>query len=70
MNRPGVILLSCAVLLLPEIARAQNASLEICNNGKLDLFVAVAARIQTFITGYKWSTKGWYTGAVGKCATV
>jgi hypothetical protein len=70
MNRPSVILLSCTALLLPVIARAQSASLEICNNGKLDLYVAVAARIQTFITGYKWSTKGWYTVAVGKCETV
>ncbi|MDQ2766278.1 MAG: DUF1036 domain-containing protein [Gemmatimonadota bacterium] len=70
MNKMGVILLSCAALLLPDIARAQDASLEICNNGQLDVFVAVAARIQTFITGYKWQTKGWYTVAVGKCATV
>ncbi|HMI57774.1 MAG TPA: DUF1036 domain-containing protein, partial [Gemmatimonadaceae bacterium] len=70
MNRPGLILLSCAALLLPDIARAQSASLEICNNGQIDVFVAVAARIQTFITGYKWKTRGWYTVAVGKCATV
>jgi hypothetical protein len=70
MNKPAVILLSCAALLLPHAASAQNASLEICNNGKLDLHVAVAARIQTFITGYKWRTQGWYTAAPGKCATV
>ena len=70
MNRTRVILLSCAALLLPELASAQNATLEICNNGKIDVFVAVAARIQTFVTGYKWKTRGWYTVAVGKCATV
>ena len=58
-------------MLLPELLRRRkNATLEICNNGKIDVFVAVAARIQTFVTGYKWKTSGWYTVAVGKCATV
>lgn len=70
MNRLGVTLLSCAALLLPGIASAQEASLEICNNGRLDVDVAVAARIQSFITGYTWKTRGWYTVTAGTCATV
>jgi uncharacterized protein DUF1036 len=70
MNKLGVILLSCAALLLPGIALAQDASLEVCNNGRADVDVAVAARIQSFITGYTWKTRGWYTVAAGTCATV
>ena len=70
MNRFGVILLSCATLLLPAIGSAQSATLEICNNGRLDIDVAVAARIQSFVTGYTWKTRGWYTVAAGTCQTV
>lgn len=70
MSKLGVILSSCAALLLPGIALAQDASLEICNNGRADVDVAVAARIQSFITGYTWKTRGWYTVAAGTCATV
>jgi hypothetical protein len=70
VNKPGVILLSCAVLLIPGMASAQEAKLEICSNGRLDIDVAVAARIQSFITGYTWKTRGWYTVAAGACATV
>ena len=70
MSRLPVILLSCAALLLPCTASAQDASLEICNNGRADVDVAVAARIQSFITGYTWKTSGWYTVAAGTCATV
>lgn len=70
MNRLTVILWSCAALLLPGIASAQSAKLEICNNGRLDIDVAVAARIQSFITGYTWKTRGWYTVASGTCETV
>jgi hypothetical protein len=70
VSRLRVILLICAALLLPRIASAQDASLEICNNGRADVDVAVAARIQSFITGYTWKTRGWYTVAAGTCATV
>ena len=70
MNNRGVMLLSCAALLLPAIASAQSATLEICNNGRADIDVAVAARIQSFVTGYTWKTRGWYTVAAGKCETV
>jgi hypothetical protein len=70
MNRLGVILLSCAALLLPVGAAAQEATLEICNNGRLDIDVALAARIQSFVTGYTWKTIGWYTVAAGTCGTV
>ena len=70
MNRFGVLLSSCAILLLPAIGSAQSATLEVCNNGRLDVDVAVAARIQSFITGYTWKTRGWYTVAAGTCAPV
>ncbi len=70
MTKLGVFLLSCAALMLPAIASAQNATLEICNNGRLDIVIAVAARIQKFITGYKWTTQGWFTAAAGQCTTV
>jgi hypothetical protein len=70
MHTLRVILLSCATLLLPGIASAQSATLEICNNGRLDIDVAVAARIQSFVTGYTWKTRGWYTVAAGTCQTV
>jgi Protein of unknown function (DUF1036) len=70
MNKLSVILSSCAALLLPGVASAQSAKLEICNDGRLDVFVAVAARIQTFITGYKWKTQGWYTVKAGECQIV
>jgi hypothetical protein len=70
VSRLRVVLLLCAALLLPRIASAQDASLEICNNGRADVDVAVAARIQSFITGYTWKTRGWYTVAAGTCATV
>ena len=70
MKKLGVILLSCVALLIPATALAQEAKLEICNNGRLDIDVAVAARIQSFITGYTWKTRGWYTVAAGTCATV
>jgi hypothetical protein len=70
MKSLRVILSLCATMLLPCIASAQDASLEICNNGRADVDVAVAARIQSFITGYTWKTSGWYTVAAGTCATV
>jgi len=70
VNKLGVILSSCAAMLLPGIASAQSAKLEICNEGRLDIDVAVAARIQYVITGYRWKTRGWYTVAAGTCAVV
>jgi hypothetical protein len=70
VSRIPVFLLICAALLLPRTALAQEATLEICNNGKLDVDVAVAARIQSFITGYTWKTRGWFTVAAGTCGTV
>jgi len=70
MRKLVAILSSCAMLLLPEIGSAQNATLEICNKGRVDIHVAVASRIQKFITGYKWTTQGWYAVAAGKCETV
>jgi hypothetical protein len=70
MNRFGVLLSSCALLFLPAVAPAQNATLEICNNAKITLNVAYAARIQLFITGYRWQTSGWYVVEAGQCKTV
>ena len=70
MSRLRAILSSCALLSFPAIASAQSASLEICNDGRLDVDVAVAARIQLFITGYRWKTTGWYTVAAGTCEVV
>ena len=70
MKGPRLVVLFFAAMLLPRIASAQDASLEICNNGRADVDVAVAARIQSFITGYTWKTSGWYTVAAGTCATV
>jgi hypothetical protein len=70
MSRFGVVLLSGVILFSPAIASAQTATLEICNNGRLDVDVAVAARIQLFITGYRWKSTGWYTVPAGGCAVV
>lgn len=70
MSRVGAILSSCALLLWPALVSAQSAQLEICNNGRVDVDVAVAARIQLFITGYRWKTIGWYAVAVGSCSVV
>ena len=70
MNRFGVLLSSCAILFFPAIGSSQSATLEICNNGRLDIDVAVAARIQSFITGYTWKTRGWFTVVAGTCGTV
>lgn len=70
MNRFGVVLLSGVILLSPAIVSAQSATLEICNNGRVDVDVAVAARIQLFMTGYRWKSTGWYTVAAGTCAVV
>ena len=70
MNRFGVLLSSCTILFFPAIASAQNATLEICNNAKISVNVAYAARIQLFITGYKWKTAGWFVVDAGECAVV
>jgi hypothetical protein len=70
MNRFAVLLSSCAILCVPAIASAQNATLEICNNAKISVNVAYAARIQLFITGYKWKTAGWFVVDPGECAVV
>ena len=43
MNRFGVLLSSCAILFVPVIASAQDATLEICNNAKITVNVAYAA---------------------------
>ena len=66
----AAILSSCALFLLPSTGSAQNATLEICNNGPIPVYVAYAARIQLFITGYKWKTTGWYIVAAGTCGVV
>ena len=70
MHRLAVILLSGAAVLLPVRASAQSAKLEICNNGSLDVDIAVAARIQSFVTGYTWKTRGWFTVNSGTCSIV
>ena len=70
MNRFGVLLSSCAMLSVPAIASAQNATLEICNNAKIPVTVAYAARIQLFITGYRWKTAGWFVVEAGQCEVV
>jgi hypothetical protein len=70
MSRLSVVLSSCAVLLIPSISSAQSATLEICNNAKIPVNVAYAARIQLFITGYRWQTSGWYVVDAGECKVV
>jgi uncharacterized protein DUF1036 len=70
MNRFGVLLSSCAILFVPAIASAQDATLEICNNAKITVNVAYAARIQLPITGYRWQTSGWYVVNAGECKVV
>lgn len=70
MNRFVAILSCSAMLFLPAIGSAQDATLEVCNNGPVTVNVAYAARIQLFITGYKWKTTGWYVVDPGKCGVV
>jgi hypothetical protein len=70
MSRFSAILSSCAMFLLPAIGSAQSATLEICNNARIPVNVAYAARIQLFITGYKWKTTGWYVVDAGECKVV
>jgi hypothetical protein len=65
-----VILLSGAMLSSPAIVPAQTASLEICNNSRLEIDVAVAARIQYILTGYRWKSSGWYPVAAHSCQVV
>lgn len=65
-----VVLLSSVILFSPAIVSAQNASLEICNNGRFEIDVAVAARVQLFITGYQWKNSGWYQVPARGCAVV
>jgi hypothetical protein len=70
MNRFGVLLTSCGVIALPATLTAQRASLEFCNHGKIAINVAYAARIQLFLTGYRWETSGWYPVDPGACKVV
>lgn len=70
MNRFAVLLTSCALIALPATLAAQRASLEICNHGPIPVDVAYAARIQLFITGYRWATSGWWLVKPGACTTV
>jgi hypothetical protein len=65
-----LILLSGAIAICPAMIPAQTASLEVCNNGRKEIDVAVAARIQLFITGYKWKNSGWYAVPARGCAVV
>ncbi len=70
MNRSGGLVTSCAIIALPAILSAQEATLEICNKGPIAINVAYAARIQLFITGYRWETSGWYAVDPGACKVV
>ena len=70
MKKSRLILLSSAIAICPAMIPAQTASLEICNNGQKEIDVAVAARIQLFITGYKWKSTGWYAVPARDCAVV
>lgn len=70
MVRLGVLLSNCAILVFPAIVSAQSATLEICNNGPVSVNVAHAARIQLFLTGYRWESRGWYVVDAGKCKVV
>ena len=70
MKRFSVILLSGVILLSPAVVLAQTASLEICNNGRFEIDVAVAARIQYIITGYRWESSGWHEVPARGCAVV
>mgnify|MGYP003297223181 CR=1 FL=1 len=70
MNRFDVLLTSCAMFACPAILSAQSASLEICNKGPVQIRVAYAARIQLFLTGYRWETSGWYPVDPGDCKVV
>jgi hypothetical protein len=64
------VLLSGVILFSPAIVASQSASLEICNNGRLEIDVAVAARIQYILTGYRWKSSGWYAVPARSCAVV
>jgi hypothetical protein len=70
LKKSRLILLSSAIAICPAMIPAQTASLEICNNGQKEIDVAVAARIQLFITGYKWKSTGWYAVPARDCAVV
>ena len=70
MKRFDVLLTSCALFACPAMLSAQDASLEICNKGPVQIRVAYAARIQLFLTGYRWDTRGWYTVDAGACTVV
>lgn len=70
MHRFGVLLTSCAMIACPAIVHAQTATLTICNKGPVTIDVAYAARIQLFITGYRWETRGWYLVKAGACEVV
>ncbi len=70
MKTSSVVLLIGAMLAAPAMVSAQNASLEICNNGRFEIDVAVAARVQLFITGYQWKNSGWYQVPARSCAVV
>src|SRR4051812_21326050 len=70
MNRFNVLLASCAMFACPLILSAQSARLEVCNKGPIPVNVAYAARIQLFITGYRWETSGWYPVDPGACTVV
>jgi hypothetical protein len=70
MNRFAVLLTSCTMFACPAILSAQSATLEICNKGPIAINVAYAARIQLFLTGYRWETSGWYSVDPGACKVV
>jgi uncharacterized membrane protein len=70
MIRPTLLLPTCALLAFPAILPAQKATLTICNKGPASINVAYAARIQLFLTGYHWATRGWYFLSAGQCGVV
>ncbi len=70
MLRLVALLPTCALFALPATMPAQNATLTVCNKGPLPINIAYAARIQLFITGYRWETSGWYVVDAGACKLV
>jgi hypothetical protein len=70
VKRIELLLMSGAMFACPAILRAQDASLEICNKGPVQIRVAHASRIQLFITGYRWETVGWHAVDPGECTVV
>src|SRR5437870_10795375 len=70
MGRLWMLVLTGFLLAPPYLAASGNASLKICNNAAVEIYVAVASRIQLPITGYEWRIRGWYAVPVHGCAVV